>query len=61
MSLLSVSCHNVTPYCAYPRARLQASQETGLDLVTFPATCPYTSAQILDDTFFPITSIKNGE
>ena len=44
---------------AYPRARLQASQETGLDLATFPTTCPYTPAQILDDAFFPITSIKN--
>jgi Domain of unknown function DUF29 len=38
---------------AYPRARLQASQETGIELVTFPATCPYTLTQILDDTFFP--------
>jgi hypothetical protein len=38
---------------AYPRTCLQASQETSLDLVTFPATCPYTPAQILDDAFFP--------
>lgn len=38
---------------AYPRARLQASRETGLPLVTFPPACPYTSDQILDDNFLP--------
>ena len=38
---------------AYPRACLQASNETGLTLATFPAPCPYTAAQVLDDAFFP--------
>ena len=38
---------------AYPRARLQASRETGLTLATFPATCPYAVEQVLDDAFFP--------
>lgn len=38
---------------AYPRARLQASRETDLPLATFPATCPYTAEQVLDDGFFP--------
>lgn len=37
----------------YPRARKQAAAETGLPLATFPATCPYTVDQILDDDFFP--------
>ena len=38
---------------AYPRARLQASRETGLPLAIFPPACPYTLAEILDDTFSP--------
>lgn len=38
---------------AYPRARLQASRETGLPSATFPSTCPFTPAQVLDDAFFP--------
>ncbi len=31
----------------------QAAAETGLPLTTFPHTCPWTVAQMLDDTFFP--------
>lgn len=31
---------------AYRRARLEASKETGLDLRTFPETCPYDLAAI---------------
>jgi hypothetical protein len=38
---------------AYPRARRAAQQETGLPLATFPAHCPWTVTQILDDTFWP--------
>jgi hypothetical protein len=38
---------------AYPRSRLQASRETGLPLATFPATCPYTAEQLLNDAFLP--------
>lgn len=38
---------------AWPRACADASRETGLSLVTFPATCPYTMEQILDATYLP--------
>jgi hypothetical protein len=38
---------------AYPRSRRWAWSETGLDLKTFPITCPYTVQQILDEDFFP--------
>jgi len=37
----------------YPRARRDASDETGLALATFPDTCPWDVAQVLDDAFFP--------
>jgi Domain of unknown function DUF29 len=37
----------------YPDARLDAGDETGLPLVTFPATCPWTLEQILDADFWP--------
>jgi hypothetical protein len=40
---------------AYPRARLQASRETGLPLANFPSICPYTVAQLLDDAFLSDT------
>jgi hypothetical protein len=38
---------------AYPKARQVAWGETGLDVVTFPLTCPFTHEQILNDNFFP--------
>ena len=38
---------------AYPSARKKAALETGLPLTTFPATCPYTVEQALDDEFWP--------
>lgn len=38
---------------AYPRARRDAVQETGLAAVTFPAVCPWLIEQILDDEWFP--------
>mgnify|MGYP002777126919 CR=1 FL=1 len=38
---------------AYQLGQDLAVQETGLDYDTFPAKCPYTLAQILDETFFP--------
>jgi hypothetical protein len=38
---------------AYEIARLRASGETGLPLATFPETCPYSIAQILDTEFLP--------
>ena len=38
---------------AYPRARQQASDETGLMLPIFPEECPYLVEEILDDKFWP--------
>lgn len=40
---------------AYPKSRLMARGETGLDLKAFPPTCPYSIKEILDDSFFPRT------
>ena len=38
---------------SYRVGRLEASGETKLPLGTFPETCPYTIAQILDTEFLP--------
>lgn len=38
---------------AYHLARVRAASETGLAEQTFPQACPYTLAQILDDSFYP--------
>jgi hypothetical protein len=38
---------------AYRRARLDAADETGVDLQTFPEVCPWTIEQILDENFLP--------
>ena len=38
---------------AYVRAWRYASQETGLPLTTFSATCPFTVEQAIDDQFWP--------
>lgn len=37
----------------YQDARQDAKEETGLNLETFPDTCPYSLAQVLDKDFFP--------
>ena len=37
----------------YPNARLDAADETGLPLTTFPEACPWSVAQVLDDDFYP--------
>jgi hypothetical protein len=37
----------------YPRARKDAAVETGLPLATFPETCPWPLARVLDEDFFP--------
>jgi hypothetical protein len=37
----------------YVLARLRAADETGLSLDVFPARCPYTAAQTLDEQFWP--------
>lgn len=39
---------------AYPRAIKRAVSETGLRKSTFPAECPYTPAEILDEEFWPL-------
>ena len=36
---------------AYRRARLEAANETGLPLATFPETCPYTCDEMLTRPF----------
>jgi hypothetical protein len=38
---------------AYPRAKQLAAQDTGLPLATFPATCPWSLEQLLDEDFWP--------
>jgi Domain of unknown function DUF29 len=40
---------------AYRHARADAADETGLALATFPEACPWTVAQVLDETFWPET------
>jgi hypothetical protein len=40
----------------YALAREHARDQTHLPLGTFPATCPWTVEQILDDTFWPQTT-----
>lgn len=37
----------------YPRAVADAADETGLPPATFPADCPYTLDQVLDETWLP--------
>jgi Domain of unknown function DUF29 len=37
----------------YPRARRQASVETGLPQSAFPTECPYSFDQLMDDDFLP--------
>ena len=37
----------------YPAACRKASVQTGLLLATFPETCPWTAAQVLDIDFWP--------
>jgi hypothetical protein len=37
----------------YPLARLDASDETGLPLATFPETCPWTQEQVQAPDFWP--------
>lgn len=38
---------------AYEPARLKATSETGLALVTFPELCPYSREQVEDEGFWP--------
>ena len=37
----------------YPLARRDAARETRLPLPTFPVTCPWPLAQVLDEDFWP--------
>lgn len=43
---------NVYQEC-YQDARLVASRETGIDIKTFPANCPFTPEQVLDPDYLP--------
>jgi hypothetical protein len=38
---------------AYRRARMDAADEMGLPLATFPEACPWTIDQVLDADFWP--------
>lgn len=38
---------------AYRRTRREARAETGLPEATFPADCPWTFEQMMDDAFWP--------
>ena len=38
---------------SYVNARVDASDETGLPLATFPQVCPWTAGQVLDADFWP--------
>jgi len=38
---------------SYDGARLDAVAQTRLPLATFPVTCPWTEAQVLDPDFWP--------
>ena len=38
---------------AYTVALIQAADETGLDETTFPAACPWSFDQVMDDGFWP--------
>lgn len=38
---------------AYRKARIWAEEETGIDQHHFPAGCPYTFDELLDEQFFP--------
>jgi hypothetical protein len=38
---------------AYRRARLNAADETGLPLATFPETCPWAVDQVLQEDWWP--------
>ncbi|MEI7867224.1 MAG: DUF29 domain-containing protein [Candidatus Methylumidiphilus sp.] len=40
---------------AYPKAVALASDETGFPRKTFPAVCPYTETEILDEEFWPFS------
>ncbi|MCG9886619.1 MAG: DUF29 domain-containing protein [Cyanobacteria bacterium] len=44
---------------AYPRARRQASDETGIALGSFPDSCPYELDLVLGDDFLPQASMTN--
>ncbi|MGH7217255.1 MAG: DUF29 family protein [Nitrospiraceae bacterium] len=39
--------------CAYRKARRKVAAETGHAFESFPAECPWTFEQIMDDGFWP--------
>jgi hypothetical protein len=44
----------------YLAAKEDAADETGLPLETFPASCPFTIEQILDNHFWPESSFRQS-
>ena len=38
---------------SYSRAKIEAAKETGLDENHFPEQCPYTIAELFDNSFYP--------
>jgi hypothetical protein len=38
---------------AYRKAKLKASEETALDETVFPADCPWSIVQLIDDAYLP--------
>ena len=38
---------------AYKKARLMAEDETGIDKKNFPAACPFSPEEIMNEDFFP--------
>ncbi|OQY60356.1 MAG: hypothetical protein B6245_01915 [Desulfobacteraceae bacterium 4572_88] len=38
---------------AYKKARLKAEDETGIDKEKFPAVCPFSAEEIMNEEFFP--------
>jgi len=43
---------------SYAEARLDAVDETGLPLATFPSSCPWTLRQVLDADFWPEAPVE---
>ncbi len=44
----------------YAEARVEASEETGVALATFPGACPWSAEQVLDAAFWPEGEMAEG-
>jgi len=38
---------------AYESARIRAAKETGMNMVSFPETCPFSLKQVMNNDFYP--------